>query len=97
MRVIIILAFVSLIGCESELISKEDAGEIINITSVPTSFNESIKTGVETTNGTFIVRGTISAMKGSAVTVDTYKEWDGSTRSYLCISGRNRCPWILGF
>jgi len=82
-----------LTGCNNELVSTKCAGEIIRISPVSTSWNEQIKTGIETTKGTFIVVGSVSAMKGAKVTIQTYS----SRQTFLCIEGRPRCPRVIGF
>jgi len=96
MRYIIFILFaLGCCGCESkaftdEVVTNREAGEIVKITLVPTSFNESIKSNVETTEGSFIVVGSMSAFKGAKVSIMTHQ----SGKSYLCIEGV--CKRVLG-
>jgi hypothetical protein len=48
-------------------VSSVDAGTVLDVSVVPTSFNERIKTTVNTTRGTFLIYGHFSAMKGTPV------------------------------
>jgi hypothetical protein len=66
---VILLMFVLMFaGCkEREPCTLEEAGELISVTVIPTSFNESIKSTVVTTDYTFIVRGCVSARLGCDV------------------------------
>jgi hypothetical protein len=87
-----VLLGVMLAGCEGpKIIASQDAGTIVSANVVPTSFNESIKTTVDTTLGTFLVYGTFSAMKGSKVELVAYD----NGRYRLCIKS-GRCYRIGG-
>ncbi len=62
-------------------------GTISNISVVPTTWNESIKTRIETDQGIFHIYGTISVMKGVELKIVNYS----SGRQYACLSDRNNC------
>ena len=83
-----------LVGCQTvEEVGRVDAGTVVSASVVPTSFNESIKTTVDTTLGTFLVYGTFSAMKGSKVELVAYS---GRRFKYqLCVEGY-RCYNVGG-
>jgi len=95
MKNIVIVLSLALAGCDTfnpQEISRENVGNIINITVVPTSFNESIKTSVETTKGVFTVRNPFSALRGTTVMLVKYS----NGRYSLCVEGRRRCNRVLG-
>ena len=83
-------------GCSGEFDSKKidsiDAGKVLNAKEITTSFNDSQRTRIETTEGVFTVGGVVSVFKDKAATVDTYDNGN----SYLCIEGKNSCPVLLG-
>ena len=81
------------VGCYDEVVSKQCVGEVVKISPIPTSWNDNVKTGVETTKGTFIVLGSVSAMKGAKAWITTYT----SRQTYLCIEGKSKCPKVIGF
>ena len=79
---------------ETEQTSRQFVGLVISAQPVQTSFNESIKTIVHTTGGSFILRGTQSVIKNDSAFVCQYKNSHGS---FLCTDSRDKCPTILGF
>jgi hypothetical protein len=66
---VILLMFVLMFaGCkEKQPCVQEDAGELISVKVIPTTWNESIKSSVVTTDYTFIIYGCVSARLGSTV------------------------------
>lgn len=61
-----------------------NSGNLIDITVIPTSFNESVKVRVQTDLGIFIVYGTVNGFKGDATRIEI-EEKTLSTDSFLCI------------
>lgn len=95
MRVLIAACLV-LIACKndaSNVTSKVDAGTVIRAANVTTSFNEAVKTNVETTEGAFTVLGSFSALKGTQIWL---VQFNNSRRRYLCKDMSN-CQRVLGW
>jgi len=69
-----ILGATGLSGCRSETpepTAKEikEVGTFVKSINVPTSFNENVKSNVETTKGSFTVIGSVSGIKGDEVVI----------------------------
>ena len=80
-------------GCtpEETLINKVGAGKLISSKEITTSFNDIVRSNVVTTKGSFSVRGLVSGINNSEVTIQTY-----DSGSYLCITGNRKCQRIYG-
>ena len=87
-----LLCILLFFGCEkikNDFISKEDAGFLLNIKEIATSFNDSQRTRIETTKGIFHVTGIVSGLKNKSVYIKHH-----TRRSYLCIEGNDSCYTI---
>lgn len=67
LKVFIIALLLS--ACSTQSIIVSDGGKIITASQLPTSFNESMKMQIETTEYIFIVEGNHSIKKGSEVEI----------------------------
>ena len=50
-------------------------GEFVSVNSIPSSWNEAVKTKVETTMGQFIIWGNASGVKGDPVFLKSNDDW----------------------
>jgi hypothetical protein len=92
--VIVSLAFalpLAVAGCDvdGEVVRREDAGVVLDARDIPVAFNQAAKTRVECSNGTFIVVGNHSVMKGRSATLTTYS----GGRRFLFVEGEPR-GWV---
>ncbi|MBA1447073.1 MAG: hypothetical protein FE835_19755 [Gammaproteobacteria bacterium] len=74
-----------------EMIDQIPVGPISNVSIVPTNWNESMKTRIETEQGIFHIYGAVSLMKGVTMELKSYT----SGRKYACLSDRNNCFQIV--
>ena len=66
--VIFALIFVSIVsGCDKKTTIWKSVGTFVSCDVIPTSFNECIKSRIETTEGVFIIKGIMSGRKGEVV------------------------------
>lgn len=83
-------------GCgesiKASLVDQIDAGKLVSATEVATTWNDSYRSKIITTKGTFYINTIISVMHGAKVHID--KMDDGN--SYLCVEGIQVCKRIIG-
>ena len=91
---IVILFCLGFSGCSDDaphtIISTRDIGFFVSAEPIPTSFNESIKSTIKTTKGTFTINGYVSGFENDPVVLKT----KSNGRSYLFIGKGKERPVI---
>ena len=87
----LLLISVNFFPLKGDLIEEIDAGTVIKIEEVPTSWNSRRRTLVETEKAILYVKGIISIIKGVSARIDKYD----SGKQYLCLSDRDNCLPII--
>lgn len=85
---VVILIIIMSSGCNKKSTTWESVGTFISCDVIPTSFNEAIKSRVETTEGVFIIKGVMSGRKGEIVYI--------SNKGILSMAGKSGHK-ILGY
>ncbi len=84
-----LIALLAVSGCgEGDVIVKEiDIGIFVKSKEVSTSWNDSVRSIVTTSKGSFNVTGVVSALNGEAVSLRVRE----SGRRFLCLESAVRC------
>jgi hypothetical protein len=88
MLIFIAVLFLPLNG---KIVEEIDAGTVMSVEEVSTSWNDLQRTRVETDKAVLYVRGVISVMKGVPAKIKKYE----SGRQYLCLSDHDKCLKII--